>query len=76
MAGCRVPAAPIETAAVGADPLVGKIPHNGSECATPPGRDAQERGWVIRVDGLASVAKPRSEQPQTGTEDQGHTSAN
>ena len=51
--------------AVGADPLVDTMAHRGSECPTPAGRDAEERGRVIWVEGLDGVANPREEQPET-----------
>ena len=35
---------------VGADTLVDKLAHRGSECPTPAGRNAEERGRVIWVE--------------------------
>ena len=45
--------------AVRDDTLVDKIAHRGSECPTPAGSDAEERGRVIWVEGLDGVANPR-----------------
>jgi len=45
--------------AVRDDPLIDKIAHRGSECPTPAGSDAEERGRVIWVEGLDGVANPR-----------------
>jgi len=54
----------------GADPFVGKVDHNGSECAPPPGRDAEKRGRAIWVEGLDGIAKPRDQQPETDAKTQ------
>jgi hypothetical protein len=54
----------------GADPLVDKIAHKGSEWAPPPGRDAEKRGRAIWIEGLDSIAKPRDQQPKTDAKTQ------